>query len=279
MPPRCSRPRLSGISSVWTIFIGFFPLPGRRTAERNQDKPSPAEYSVRARFGSPEIRSMLISLRLLATTIVLAAPCPACLRPGLSQPHGQDRRLRAAGRRRRHRRARGRRPAGEAVGAGLRGGEPARRRRQSRCRDGGAGRARRLHAPGRAAGAADHQCGALQEAQFRSGRVRAARNHDIDPEHAGGAAGFSGRLGGGARRLCQGQPGQGQFRLAGGRHHAPPHRRIVRPPHRHGSHPRALSRHRAGGERPRSPAMSISCSSRSTRCARSTRPGRRRCWR
>ena len=34
----------------------------------------------------------------------------------------------------------------------------------------------------------------VQEAQLRSGRVRAAGDHDLDPEHAGGAAGFPGRI-------------------------------------------------------------------------------------
>ena len=61
------------------------------------------------------------------------------------------------------------------------------RRRQSRRRGGRAGRARRLHAPRGAAGAADHQRGAVPQAQLRSRRVRAARDHDRDPEHAGGA--------------------------------------------------------------------------------------------
>ena len=44
---------------------------------------------------------------------------------------------------------------------------------------------------------------------------------------------------------------QGQFRIAGRGHDAPPHRRAVRARDRREAHPRALSRHRAGRERPR----------------------------
>src|ERR1700745_1503782 len=64
----------------------------------------------------------------------------------------------------------------------------ARRRRQPRRRDGRPGRARRLHLARGAAGAADHQHRDVQEAQLRPVRLRAARNHDLDPQSAHGAA-------------------------------------------------------------------------------------------
>ena len=197
----------------------------------------------------------------------------------VSQPRGEDHRLSPARRRPRHRRARGRGPAGETVGPAVRGGEPARRRRQSRHRGGRAGRARRLHAAGRAAGAAHHQRGDVQEAQLRSRRARAARDHDLDPEHAGGAHGFPRQLGAGADRLCQGQSGQGQFRLAGRRHHAASHRRIVRARDRNQAHPRALSRHRAGGERSHCRASRSPVLPARFRARAGTRPSAPRCWR
>src|SRR5262249_43385628 len=43
-----------------------------------------------------------------------------------------------------------------------------------------------------------------QRAQFRSGDIRAARDHDLYSEHAHGAEKFSGALGRRTRRLCQG---------------------------------------------------------------------------
>ncbi len=92
-------------------------------------------------------------------------------------------------------------------------------------------------------------------------------------------ADFPADFGGGADRLCQGQSGQGQFRLAGRRHHAASHRRAVRARHRHQAHPRALSRHRAGGERShRRPPRSSVLSGR-FRARAISRPSARRCWR
>src|SRR2546430_689672 len=164
----------------------------------------------------------------------------------LPEPRGESDRVRAGGRRSRHCRAGDRRSAGENVGAAVRGGEPSGRRRQSRRGGGRAGRPRRLHLARSAAGTADDQRRALQEAQLRSCRLRAARDHDLDPEYARGAVRFSRQLGRRADRLCQGQSGQGQFRLARRRHHAAPHRRIVRASQRHSARARALPRHRAG---------------------------------
>ena len=71
------------------------------------------------------------------------------------------------------------------------------------------------------------------------------------PERAAGAAGFPGQDRAGIHRLCEGQSGQAQLRLAGHRHDLAPDRRAVHVAHRHQDDACALPRHRAGAQRPR----------------------------
>ena len=111
-------------------------------------------------------------------------------------------------------------------------------------------RAGRLHAAGLAAGADHHLAAAVQEAQLRSDQVRAGRGDVGDRQHAAGASGLPGQQRQGVHRLRQGQSRQAQLRVAGQRHHLASDRRDVRRGDRHQDEPRALSRHRAGDQRP-----------------------------
>ena len=172
-------------------------------------------------------------------------------RDELSAAHREDDRVGAGRRRRRHRGAHHRREAAPAPRPAVHRREPAGRGRQYRRGGGRFRRARRLHAAGGAAFAVDHQPDPLPQAQFRSRRVRAGGDHDGGAERAGGPPRLSRRLARRVHRLREGQSGQAQFRLAGGRNDPASVGRAVQPHRRHGAGARALQGHSAGGERHR----------------------------
>ncbi len=172
-------------------------------------------------------------------------------RCGLSQQAGQGHRHRSGRRRRRHRHAPRYRATAHRARPAVRHREPWRRRRQHRGRSGVQRRPRRLHANGLAARATHDQCRALQEAQLRPDPVRTGRADVVGAERAAGPQRLPRQDRPGVHRLCEGQPGQAQLRLAGTRHDLASHGRTVQQARRRQAPARALQGNRAGAERSR----------------------------
>src|SRR5262245_46990448 len=132
----------------------------------------------------------------------------------LSQRAGADHRQRRARRRRRHRHPHRGAAARRAHGAAIRGGESRQRLGQCRRRGGVSRRARRLHAALFLRIAARDQRMDLQEAQLRSGRLRADRDHVAYSQRAGGAQRFPRRHGEGLHRLLEAPSSKGKLTAA-----------------------------------------------------------------
>ncbi len=182
------------------------------------------------------------------------------LEPGLSQQASPNHRQRRPRWRRRHRNTDHCGQAARTVGPAVRGREPAGRRRQYRRRSGVPVGRRRLHPAGVFADAARDQRLALQEAQLRSGGIRAGRDDVADPQCAGGPAGFFRQIGAGGRRGRKSQSGQIHLRITGDRHRVASHRRAVHDAHWHQAGARSLQgQHRQcadrRGRRPRRPEL------------------------
>ena len=128
--------------------------------------------------------------------------------------------------------------------------EPRRRQHQYRHRSRGARRAGRLHAAAGVAGERD-QCRPLRKTQLRfSPRHRSGGGPDPISRRRRRQSGAAGTDHPRIDRLCQGQSGRAQLRFVRRRLDAPRRRRIVQDDGRRQHRARALSRRRAGDDRP-----------------------------
>ena len=156
------------------------------------------------------------------------------------------------------------------------GRQPHRRGRQHRRRAGVPRRARRQHPAGLAAGADRDQPASLQEALLRPDEMGAGHGAGDGAQRAGGEPQAAGEERAGVHRLRQGQPRQGDLRLAGQRHHLAPDGQHVHAADRHRHGPRALQGHgaraggpggRAGRRVLRQPQLLVAASTRPASCA------------
>ncbi len=130
-------------------------------------------------------------------------------------------------------------------------GKPRGRRRQSRCRRGREGRARRLHVSGRHGVDPRHQPVHLYQAALRHREGLPAGQPDRAPaEHSGGAPKPAGEKRPGIDRVPEGQPGQDVLRVLGRRHVDPSRRRAVQDQDRHDHDARAVPLVRRHHEQP-----------------------------